>query len=101
MKISHFPVSIRSILAVNLAVWMIAAAALTVMLLAGALSSGAVDPLGAPAEAAADAETIEVEVLDSAVVETIEVEVLDSAVVATPDVAVETQVSSVAIVRVP
>lgn len=88
MKISQFPVSIRSILAVNLAVWMIAAAALIVMLLAGALSTGGASPLGAPAG-------------DATQVEVVEVEVLDSVVVALPDDVVDTQVSSVAIVRAP
>lgn len=83
MKISHFPVSIRSILAVNLVVWMIAAAALTVMLLAGAISAGAVEPLVAPSS------------------DSIEVEVLDTAIVAVPAATVDTQVSSIAIVRAP
>ena len=84
MKITHFPFSVGSLVAVNLAVWFTAVVAIVVMLLAGALSNGPAQPFGAP-------------VSD---VETIEGEVLDSTVVAAP-VVVDTQVSSVAIVRAP
>ena len=84
MKITHFPFSVGSLVAVNLAVWFTAAVAIVVMLLAGALSNGPEQPFGAPVSGA----------------ETVEVEVLDSTVVAAP-VVVDTQVSSVAIVRAP
>ena len=83
MKITHFPFSVGSVVAVNLIVWLTAAVAIVVMLLAGALSTGDHQPLGA------------------SVAGTIEVEVLDSTVVAAPEVAIDTQVSSVAIVRAP
>ena len=83
MKLNHFPFAVQNIIAVNLFVWLMAAAVLAVMVLTGAVS-GDVEPIGTQVARLVEVSAIETEV---------------ASIVELP--AVDTQVSSVAIVRGP
>ena len=83
MQLTHFPFSIRSLVAVNLFVCVLAAIVFTVMLLAGAVSTAEGQPTG------------------TQVAGQVEFALIEPDVTVVPDIVIDTEVSSVTIVRRP